>query len=62
MLGASVKNISVLFGVWGDLKYLLQFLNEYGKLETADPGILEELLLGAAGEASGTGGLLKVSL
>ena len=38
------------------LKYLLQFINEYGELETVKPGDPEEASLRAAVEVSGSGG------
>ena len=41
------------------LKYLLQILNEYGELETVEPGDRVEALLVAAVEASGTGGIAE---
>ena len=37
------------------LKHLLQFLNEYGELGYFNPGDRDEALLGAVGEASGSG-------
>ena len=38
------------------LKYQLQFINEYGELETVEPGSWAGESLGAPGEALGAGG------
>ena len=56
MSRASVKNKSVFFVSATILKYLLQFLNEYGELETVKPGDQAKALFGAAVEVSVAGG------
>ena len=62
VLGAPVKKYFCFLVSGVIFKYWLWFLNEYGELETDNPGISAKTSLGAAGEAREEGGLYKLTL